>query len=164
MKALVVFYSRTGRTRIIAEAIARSLKADIEEVKEDEGRSGLLGFLRSGYEAVLGKLARIQPASKRPEEYDLVVVGSPVWVGRLSSPMRTYLTHHGGKIRKVAFFCTCIGGEGKIFREMEMLSGKPIAKLCVRDREIEAKEHIKKIQEFVKALQGELESVESARE
>lgn len=152
MKILVVFYSRTGKTGIVAEAIAQSLKADIEEIRTNEDRSGFIGFLKSGYEAVLGKLARIQPVGKNPGEYDLVLVGSPVWAGRLSSPVRTYLTLYGNKIRKAAFFSTCSNEEGRIFRDMEKLSGKPIAKICVKDREIKAGEHIKKVEEFIKAL------------
>lgn len=152
VKALVVFYSRTGRTKIIAEAIARSLKAEIEEIREDKGRSGLVGLLKSGYEAMIGKLACIQPASKNPEEYDLVVVGSPVWAGRLSSPIRTYLTLYGDRIRKAAFFSTCSSGEGRIFREMIDLSKKPIATLCIKNKEIKSGEYFEKIQEFIKAL------------
>lgn len=64
----------------MAKAIARSLKADIEEIKDKRNRTGVFGFLKSGYEALFKKLVDIQPINKNPEEYDLVIVGSPVWL------------------------------------------------------------------------------------
>lgn len=92
MRVLVAFYSRTGNTRRVAEAIAERLKADMEEIRDVGSRSGVPGFFRSGYEALAGKLPEIQQVYRRPDEYDLVLIGSPVWVGRPSSPIRSYLT------------------------------------------------------------------------
>jgi flavodoxin len=43
MKTLVVYYSRTGTTRKVAEAIAGILRCDIEEVVDTKKRSGILG-------------------------------------------------------------------------------------------------------------------------
>ena len=117
MKALVVYYSRTGNTRLVAETIAEGLNADIEEIEDKKDRTGAFGYLRSGYEAIFKKLTEIQPNNKKTEEYDLVIVGSPVWVGRLSSPARTYMTLHGHKIKNTTFFITCGVNSGKIFNQ-----------------------------------------------
>lgn len=152
MRVLVIFYSRTGNTRRVAEAIAERLKADIEEIRDVKSRSGVLGFLRSGYEALAGRLPKIQQVSRSPDEYDLVLIGSPVWVGRLASPMRAYLAIYGRSIKQTASFCTCKSDEGRVFKEMEALSKKPIATLCIREKEVKSGEYIKKIEEFVKAL------------
>ena len=56
MKVLVVYYSRTGNTKFVAEAIAQSLEADIEEIKDKKNRMGVFGFLRCGYEAIFKTL------------------------------------------------------------------------------------------------------------
>jgi flavodoxin len=45
MKALVVFYSRTGATKQVAEALAESLNCDSEELIDTKKRGGPLGFL-----------------------------------------------------------------------------------------------------------------------
>jgi flavodoxin len=47
MKTLVVYYSRTGKTRFVAERVASELKADIEEVVDLKNRSGRFGFLKA---------------------------------------------------------------------------------------------------------------------
>ncbi|MGC8962312.1 MAG: flavodoxin family protein, partial [Candidatus Bathyarchaeia archaeon] len=132
--------------------IAGSLNADIEEIKDSEERSGILGFLRSGYEALFKKLPLIEPVNKSPDEYDLVIAGSPVWAGNLSSPVRTFMSLYGGKIRKVAFFTTYGIKSGKIFRQMEELSKSPIAVLEVREEEIKSGGYLGKVEDFIEKL------------
>ena len=41
MKSLVAFYSRTGNTRIVAEALAGALGADIEAIVSDTQGKGM---------------------------------------------------------------------------------------------------------------------------
>ena len=125
MKTLVVFYSRTGTTKKVAEKIARALKCDKEEIKDTVKRSGPVGYMRSGREAAARKLTELKKIKKDPAGYDLVVVGTPIWAWNVSSPVRTYLTKNKSRFKKVAFFCT-MGGSGaeRAFKEMERLVGK----------------------------------------
>ena len=155
MKVLVAYYSRTGNTRRVAEAIAKSLEAEIEEIRDRENRLGVIGFLRSGYEALRKRPAAIQPLKKNPEKYDVVVVGSPVWAGSLSSPVRAYLIMNGHRIKKAALFATYGISEGRIFRQMEeLLPKKPIAKISIRESEIRSGEYLRKIEKFVEILKS----------
>jgi len=48
LKSLVVYYSRTGNARFVAETIAAEVGADVEEVLDLKKRSGPLGFLGGG--------------------------------------------------------------------------------------------------------------------
>jgi len=155
MGVLVAYYSRTGNTRRVAEAIAKSLEAEIEEIRDRENRLGVIGFLRSGYEALRKRPAAIQPLKKNPEKYDVVVVGSPVWAGSLSSPVRAYLIMNGHRIKKAALFATYGVSEGRIFRQMEeLLPKKPIAKISIRESEIRSGEYLRKIEKFVEILKS----------
>jgi len=154
MKVLVVYYSRTGNTRLVAETIAKGLNADIEEIKDLKDRIGIFGYLRSGYEAIFKKLTDIKPINKNLEEHDLIVIGSPVWAGRLPSPVRTFLISYGHKIRKTAFFATCGISSGKIFSQMEELAKSPIATLVVKDKEVKSGEYREKIEEFIEKLKN----------
>jgi len=155
MGVLVAYYSRTGNTRRVAEAIAKSLEAEIEEIRDRESRLGVIGFLRSGYEALRKRPAAIQPLKKNPEKYDVVVVGSPVWAGSLSSPVRAYLIMNGHRIKKAALFATYGVSEGRIFKQMEeLLPKKPIAKISIRESEIRSGEYLQKIEKFVEILKS----------
>ncbi|MCK9151188.1 flavodoxin family protein [Methanobacterium alcaliphilum] len=106
MKALVVYYSRTGNTRDIAQTIAREMPCDIEEIYDTQKRSGIIGWLKSGYQANRGKLTILKPIEKDPSDYDLVIIGTPIWAGLPSVPIRTYLVENKDKFQKVAFFAT----------------------------------------------------------
>ncbi len=106
MKILVAYYSRTGTTRKVAEAIAGILKCDIEEVIDKKSRSGALGWLKSGRDAGSKKLTTIEETKNDPGLYDVVAIGTPVWNGTMSTPIRTYIVQHRESFKKVAFFCT----------------------------------------------------------
>jgi len=123
-KILIVFYSHSGTTRKVAEALVAQLKCDIEEITS-EGHAGLFGILRSLIEAMRHRPAQIAPTSRDPSSYDLVVIGTPVWAWSVSSPVRAYLMRHAGKLSQVAFFCT-MGGTGNkhTFAQMQLLAGR----------------------------------------
>ncbi len=47
-KILVAYYSKTGNTKRAAEDIAKSLGADLEEIKDKRNRKGFGRGLRAG--------------------------------------------------------------------------------------------------------------------
>lgn len=156
MKILVAYYSRTGTTKKIAEAIASILECDIEEVLDTKKRSGVLGWLRCGRDAGLKKLTIIEKTRKHPCMYDVVVIGTPVWNNTMSTPIRTYISQYREHFKKVAFFCTQDGSESAAIKDMEILCGeKPIASLKLRrKREVETEEYVEKVEQFAAKIAG----------
>lgn len=137
-RTLVVYFSRTGTAKLVAEAIAKTLGADLEEIVDRTPRFGIVGYLRSGYQATSRKLTRIERPVHDPGDYELVVVGSPVWGASLSSPVRTYLARHHYQLRAVAFFCTCggRGGERVLGQMTDLVEKEPMARLVLREAEV----------------------------
>jgi len=105
-RTLIVYYSRTGRTRQIAAAIGAQLNADIEPIEDQGRRMGIWGYLRSAQEAMQHRLVRVTAATKNPADYDLVVLGTPVWARNMCSPMRSYIVAQRGRLKEIAVFCT----------------------------------------------------------
>ncbi len=138
MNILVVYYSRTGHTRIVAEAIARSLGAELEALGERTKRLGFRGYLSGGRDAMRHKQAELLPVQNDPANYDVVVAGSPVWAFTLCPAVRTYLSQSADALHRVAFFCTHGGGgASRSYSEAEKLIGKPlVATLALRDRAV----------------------------
>jgi len=153
LKALVAYYSRTGTTKKIAEDVSQLLKCDMESIVDKKNRAGIIGYLCAGRDASTKKLTEIEQAKFDPASYDLVIVGTPVWASTLSAPVRTYLTQHRERFNKMAFFCTCDGGKGTAFEEMEMASGKkPLAVLELTKREISNGQCLQKTKDFAGSL------------
>ncbi len=153
-KLLVMFYSRTGTTRKIAEALKAELKCDAEEIIATESHAGFLGILRSLIEAMRHRPAQIAPVSRNASSYDLVAIGTPVWAWSVSSPIRAHLTENAQKLPQVAFFCTMgsRGDEGA-FTQMQALVGKmPRATAAFKMQDVVAGRFAPQLAEFVQAL------------
>ena len=117
MKVLIAFYSKTGRTKKVAEEIANAVKS-------------------GGHEAVLREIIPWQnlKASKYPknekgvrlieppieiEEFDLVFVGTPVWNFCPTPMITTYLRALAiKKSKKFALFSTCTALPGTTTKRM----------------------------------------------
>ena len=52
MKCLVVYYTRTGKTKVVAEKVSAELGADIEEIVDLKKREGKLGWIAGGRDAM----------------------------------------------------------------------------------------------------------------
>lgn len=152
MKTLIVYFSRTGTTKKLAEDIKKSLKCDIEPITEDRNRKGVIGYLKSGREAGAEKTPLIHPPKKDLSKYDLVIIGTPIWVGKMSSPVRSFLKNNICNFKKVAFFCTMGGSKpDKTFAGMADVAGKkPLATIAVKT--IDVKKGNYDLKEFINKL------------
>jgi len=148
---LVVFYSRTGNAKKVGEAIAKELNCDVEQILDVKSRKGLFGWLRSGMEAAKETLSPIQDTKKDASAYDLVIIGTPVWAGRMSSPARTYISKNKERFKQVAFFAASGGViEDVVFGGMEKISGKnAVATLNLTTVDMKSANFANKIKEFV---------------
>lgn len=159
MKTLIAYYSNTGNTRSVAEAIAVECSGDIESIIDLKNRSRGLGYFLAGMDSLLGRKTLIKQPEKCPSQYELVVLGTPVWGWNMTPAIRSYLTQQSNEFPHVAFFCTEGGtGEKRVFQEMADLCGKqPIATLVVEEAEIKASTHARKIVSFVSELQSSMQ-------
>ena len=136
-RILVVFFSRTGVTKNLAEAIARAEHGDLEELREARSRRGFFGWLRSGYDGTYRRAAETLPLQHDLTRYDLVFVGSPTWNESLSSPVRGFLRLHASELKEAAIFATCGGhGADEVLEQMaRLLRRAPLARLPLQERD-----------------------------
>jgi flavodoxin len=159
MRTLVVYYSKTGNTKVVAEMIAKAMSADVERLVETQAkRGGLLGYLRSGGDAMRGRKSVIAVPKTRATDYDLIVVGSPVWGWDLAPAVRTYLSEADTATKRVALFCTMgSSGEAKTFRSMKGLlsQAQVIAELAIRQDALKAQAALRaRIDEWVETIRS----------
>lgn len=150
MKILVAYYSRTGNTKKVAQTISKNLECDIDEIVDLKDRTRkIIGWLIAGKDASTKSSTTIE-YKKNPTDYDLVVIGTPVWSWTLTPAIRTYLREN--ELKRVAFFCTNRGNKGNFFEEMKKMSSEPVATLETLDRNIDSSKFQGEIKEFCKKL------------
>jgi flavodoxin len=106
VKSLVVYYTRTGKTKFVAETIAAELGSDIEEIVDLKSREGKMGWVSATRDASSEKETQIALAKKFPNDYDLIIIGTPVWAFNLTPAIRAYLKKNDLTGKKVALFFT----------------------------------------------------------
>ena len=97
---LCLYYSRTGTTRKAATRIAQELGAELYRLTDGVDRSGWRGCLRCGMDAVRTTPPKVRAVRTRKplSAYRLVILGTPVWAGRCSCVMRSFLKEYGADL------------------------------------------------------------------
>ncbi|MDP2860077.1 MAG: flavodoxin domain-containing protein [Bacillota bacterium] len=87
MKALIVYYSRSGHTAQAADALKRELDAkgvSVEVLRLHRQQEA--SFLGCAFEARRGAKPALVELPKDVSGYDLLFLGFPTWAGHASSP------------------------------------------------------------------------------
>jgi menaquinone-dependent protoporphyrinogen IX oxidase len=125
-KILVVYYSRTGKTKGLAHEIASKMNAAIEEILDNKDRSGLKGLESCDEDARNKTMENLAEMKKNPKNYNLVLIGTPIWNGTVSTPVRTFLIKYKDSLPdRIAFFTTGrFTKADPVVKDMEELLGK----------------------------------------
>ena len=124
MNVGLFYYSRSGNTKKIALMIKEKIKAnkvnidmiEIQPIKHPN-------FFKGGYYAFREKQLPITNTDLDINPYDILIVGTPVWAGKPTPFIQTFLnkvTNVKGK--KIAFFFTCSGSPEKARMMMNIFS------------------------------------------
>lgn len=151
---LLVCYSRTGYTESLAREIVGMTGWDLEIITDQHSRDGNWGFLRSILEVLLHLKPAIRGGERDPSGYELVVAAAPVWMRRLASPMRSYLTRHRGRIKTLAFVCTYggSGAEATAAQAAGIASARLAGMLAVTSQELEQADYRARLDAFLAGL------------
>lgn len=90
-QTLIVYYSRTGNTKAVCEALQKELGCDIIEIKDLTNREGRWGYYTAAFGSIFGTHTGIDPVEFNLASYANIIVGSPVWAGKPSAAIRTFL-------------------------------------------------------------------------
>ncbi|MDY0382657.1 MAG: hypothetical protein RBS20_02850, partial [Atribacterota bacterium] len=112
----------------------------------------------SGNEAYLQRAIPIEKLKKDPVQYELIIVGTPIWAGNMSTPILSFLKEYKEKINKFAFFSTCLGSDlNKILLYMEhIIPQKPIAVMNINYQAFKKQYHVKMVEEFINSIKKDV--------
>ena len=129
-KTLVLYYSLTGNTKMVAEEFANRLGADIEEIVcTDPYDTNFQACIeRCKKEREMGVLPSIQNVKADISKYDVIFIGYPVWFGTYAPPIATFFTNNDLNGKTLVPFCT-FGSGGLESSIKDMTAAQPNAKV-----------------------------------
>lgn len=99
MQATTVLYvTRSGHCRAIAEEMGSRLGAAAHEIGDLVARRGFLGFLKSGAQSSKRDSTPIADPGVDLSAVDTVVLVHPVWAANVCPPVRTWLNAHRAEL------------------------------------------------------------------
>ncbi|WP_434432440.1 flavodoxin [Lactiplantibacillus paraplantarum] len=115
-RSIIIYFSRSGSTELLAKQIAKETQADILEIVVKEPYD-------SNYQQTLARANSERETANYPElnmqvpdlsQYQTVYLGYPVWAMTLSHPMTAFLIQYGSQLqhKQIAPFMT-EGGYGQ---------------------------------------------------
>lgn len=111
MESLVVYYSLTGKTKLVSQVIAEALNATLVEIKEKKPRKpGPLLYLVGGFAAITNRGSKISPVGVDVKQYERVFIGSPSWASRPVPAINSFIYQTNFEGRSVIPFFT-MGGD-----------------------------------------------------
>jgi hypothetical protein len=80
--------------------------ADVESLRDPDHGTGFMGSVMATIDAFREKPAKLGKLEFDPANYALTVIGTPVWAGRMSPAVRTYLQRFAPQLEQVGVFVT----------------------------------------------------------
>lgn len=125
-KSIIIYFSRSGSTELLASKIAKQTKADILEIVVQKPYA-------ANYQQTLARANSERENQDYPplamqvpdlSQYKTVYLGYPIWAMTLSHPMASFLTDYGSRLsdKKIAPFMTEGGyGQGDSVQRIESI-------------------------------------------
>lgn len=115
-KTLVVYFSCTGTTKLIAEYVTELLGADIYEIiPEDPYTEADLAYYTNGRADQEQDDPDVRPAIsgsvENIEDYDTIILGYPIWHGQAPRIISTFLESYDFSGKAIIPFCTSHSSE-----------------------------------------------------
>lgn len=154
-KALIVYYSYSGNTRVIAQQIRQATGGDIFEIQP-------VNDYPKEYKAVVDQAKKevnenYKPALKTKvenmEHYDVIFVGSPCWWYTIAPPVATFLSSYDFTGKTIVPFMTHEGSRmghseadiKKLCEGAVVLEGLPVRGGRVKEAGNEVNQWLKKL-------------------
>lgn len=112
MKRLFLYYSLSGNGDLVANYL-KEKDFDIRKVesKLKLSKNLFLCMMKGGFLALTGSKPKLINYDNNIDDYDEVVIGSPIWNGRFAAPTNTILKETDLEGKKLTFILYAGGGE-----------------------------------------------------
>lgn len=114
MAKLFIYYTLSCNGDVVSDYL-KEKGYDIRkiETKYKLSRHMFFAMMKGGFHALIGKKAKLINYDNNINDYDEIIIGSPIWNSRLTPPINTVLKETNLENKKVTFILYSGGGIGK---------------------------------------------------
>jgi len=155
MKSLVVYYSLTGKTRLVSQVIAEALNAKLVEIEEKRPIPIPFVYLSGGFAALTNRGREINPVDVDLKQYETIFIGSPTWGSRPAPAINSFIYQTNFEGRSVIPFFTMAGDTSEkalanITVKIEKSQGKVAGSFAITSHKVSNEEIIARAKEAIK--------------
>ncbi len=114
-KTLILYYSFEESTHQMANYLANELNLPIERIRviKDLKSHGFSKYIVGGGQVVMKIKPKLMPLTSNINEYEHIIIGSPIWAGSYVPAIKTLLENGQLTNKKISFFFCHDGGPNK---------------------------------------------------
>ena len=155
MKPLVVYYSLTGKTRLVAQVIAEALNATIVEIQERRPIPIPFVYLGGGFRALTDRGSKINSVDIDLKQYERIFIGSPTWGSRPAPAINSFIYQTNFEGRSVIPFFTMAGNNSEkalvnITAKIKRSQGQVVGSFAITSYKVSDEEIIARAKEAIK--------------
>jgi flavodoxin len=156
VKPLVVYYSLTGKTKLVAQVIAEDLNATLVEITETKPRKlGPSFYAIGGFEARMNRGSKINPVDIDLKQHEKIFIGSPIWWSSPAPAINSFIYKTNFENRSIIPFFTMAGDNSEkalanITAKIEKSQGKVAGSFAIKSYEVSDEEIVAKAKEAIK--------------
>ena len=147
MKKIFIYYSLSGNGDLVAEYLSKKDIA-IRKVNTSEtlSKNMVLRIITGGFKAMINYKDKLVGFDNDIASYNEIIIGSPIWNSRLSSPINSVLDKINLSNKKITFIL--YSGSGKAIKAHELINKKFKAKIIDLKEPLRNKEELKKLNNY----------------
>ncbi len=155
MKSLVVYYSLTGKTKLVAQVIAEALNATLLEIEERRPIPKPFVYLSGGFAAITNRGSKINPIDVDLKQCEKIFIGSPIWASRPAPAINSFIYQTNFEGRSIIPFFTMGGNNSEnalanITAKIERSQGKVVGSFAITSYGVSDEEIIARAKEAIK--------------
>ncbi|WP_432645721.1 flavodoxin family protein [Methanobrevibacter sp.] len=113
MATLIIYYSLSGKTELVANTLAKKLNAHILRIKDLKSRKGFKNKFLASISAFRESKTDIAPAKVDLTDYDTIIFGTPTWSGNPTPAILTIIDRCNLTGKDVILFATMDSSHGE---------------------------------------------------
>ena len=117
MKKIFIYYSLTGNGDIIAKKLEKTCDIRKIKVKKELPKAFFFRMMVGGFKSLTKYKEKLINFNNNIDNYDEIIIGSPVWNDGLSTPVYTALNELTLNNKKVTFILYSGSGQGNTAKE-----------------------------------------------